>query len=52
MGGACSTHWRYEKFIQNVGRKILKKRDQLRDVGVDECMILKCIFETQRKNVK
>jgi hypothetical protein len=35
MGGACGTHGRDEKFIQNFGWKNLKGRDNLEGVGVE-----------------
>jgi hypothetical protein len=35
MGGACSTARRDERYVQNFGRKNLKGRDHLKDIGVD-----------------
>jgi hypothetical protein len=35
MGGACGTHARDNKFIQNFDLKNLKGRDHLEDIGVD-----------------
>jgi hypothetical protein len=40
MGGACSPHGRYEKFIQNCGRNS-EEKNHSDDLGVDEKIILK-----------
>jgi hypothetical protein len=46
MGGACSTaHGRDEKFIQNFGRKTRREETILKDVRVDEKIILEWILE-------
>jgi hypothetical protein len=45
MGGACSTHERDEKLIQNFGWKNLQGRDNPEDLGVDVKIILECILE-------
>jgi len=42
MGGACSTHARDEKCVQNFGQS--KGIDHLEDLGVDRNIILQCIL--------
>jgi hypothetical protein len=39
MGGECSTHGRYEKFV-HFGWEKLKERDHYENIGIDERIIL------------
>jgi hypothetical protein len=43
MGPNCTTYGVKEKYVQWFGKKNLKKRGNLEDLGTDVSMILKCI---------
>jgi hypothetical protein len=40
-GGLCARYGKEEKHIQGLGRKKVKQRDHLEDLGVDGNMIFK-----------
>jgi hypothetical protein len=44
MGGACSTYWRDEKFIQILA-VIMKGRDYSGDIGLDGHLLLNLTLE-------
>jgi hypothetical protein len=40
MGGACSTYWKYDKWLQTFRRKDLKAKTHLGNLNVTEGIIL------------
>jgi hypothetical protein len=43
MGGTCGTCGGEEKCLQRFGREKVKERDHLKEIDVDERMLLKCM---------
>jgi hypothetical protein len=46
MGGACSTFVGEERRIQGFGGGNMRERDHLEEPGIDDMIILRCIFRT------
>jgi hypothetical protein len=44
VGVTCSTHG-YEKYLKNLGRKVMKGREHLENLGLDGRIILKWIIK-------